>query len=97
MLGKLDLVDADGIRRYLVEKVQHVIGGFGKGIDEPPGRDTTEGVLGCFADRETDILHSYLGLASLSALGHPDLKPVNPEFAISADAARRLLATRETR
>ena len=34
--GKQNLVNHDGVRKYLLGKVQHLIGGFGKGIDEPP-------------------------------------------------------------
>jgi geranylgeranyl transferase type-1 subunit beta len=37
MLGKLPLVDAAGNRQYLLEKTQHLVGGFGKGVGEPPG------------------------------------------------------------
>ncbi|KAL2857749.1 terpenoid cyclases/protein prenyltransferase alpha-alpha toroid [Aspergillus pseudoustus] len=36
MLGKLPLVDAAGNRQYLLEKTQHLVGGFGKGVGEPP-------------------------------------------------------------
>ncbi|KAL4868783.1 hypothetical protein BDV12DRAFT_169017 [Aspergillus spectabilis] len=36
MLGKLSMIDADGNRRYLLDKTQHLIGGFGKGVGEPP-------------------------------------------------------------
>ncbi|KAL2828685.1 terpenoid cyclases/protein prenyltransferase alpha-alpha toroid [Aspergillus cavernicola] len=36
MLGKLPMVDAAGNRQYLLEKTQHLIGGFGKGVGEPP-------------------------------------------------------------
>lgn len=38
MLDRLDLVDAARNRRYLLEKTQHLIGGFGKGVGEPPGK-----------------------------------------------------------
>lgn len=37
MLGKLPMVDADRNRRYLLEKTQHFVGGFGKGVGELPG------------------------------------------------------------
>ena len=37
MLGHLDLIDKARMRRYLLEKTQHIVGGFGKGIGEPPG------------------------------------------------------------
>lgn len=38
MMDRLPLVDADGNRRYLLEKTQHCIGGFGKGVRDPPGK-----------------------------------------------------------
>jgi geranylgeranyl transferase type-1 subunit beta len=72
ILGQTELVNAAGVRGYLLGKVQHVIGGFGKGIDEPP-----------------DILHSYLALATLSALGEPGLKPLNAETCMGQAAAHR--------
>ena len=37
MLHQLGLVDIARMRRYLLEKTQHIVGGFGKGIGEPPG------------------------------------------------------------
>ncbi|KAL4914033.1 terpenoid cyclases/protein prenyltransferase alpha-alpha toroid [Aspergillus aurantiobrunneus] len=36
MLGRLSFVDADRNRRYLLEKTQHFVGGFGKGVGELP-------------------------------------------------------------
>ncbi|KAL4808545.1 terpenoid cyclases/protein prenyltransferase alpha-alpha toroid [Aspergillus unguis] len=36
MLGRLSLIDADRNRRYLLEKTQHFVGGFGKGVGELP-------------------------------------------------------------
>ncbi|KAL4779097.1 terpenoid cyclases/protein prenyltransferase alpha-alpha toroid [Aspergillus varians] len=36
MLGKLSMVDAYRNRRYLLEKTQHFVGGFGKGVGELP-------------------------------------------------------------
>lgn len=36
ILGKQQLIDQDPLRRYLLAKVQHPIGGFGKGVGEPP-------------------------------------------------------------
>lgn len=37
ILHRLDLVDSDRLRRYLLGKVQHMVGGFGKGVGDPPG------------------------------------------------------------
>ncbi|KAF7502447.1 hypothetical protein GJ744_005811 [Endocarpon pusillum] len=36
MLDRLHLVDKPRMRRYLLEKTQHIAGGFGKGVHEPP-------------------------------------------------------------
>ncbi|KAJ9303482.1 hypothetical protein DTO217A2_7072 [Paecilomyces variotii] len=36
MMGRLDLVDSAGNRNYLLEKTQHIVGGFGKTVGEPP-------------------------------------------------------------
>jgi prenyltransferase beta subunit len=37
MLGQVDLIDKARMRYYLLEKTQHIVGGFGKGVGEPPG------------------------------------------------------------
>lgn len=42
MMNRLDLVDASRNRQYLLGKTQHIIGGFGKGVGEPPGWYTLE-------------------------------------------------------
>ncbi|KAI9739684.1 MAG: hypothetical protein M1834_006402 [Cirrosporium novae-zelandiae] len=36
MIGKLSLHDSSRSRRYLLEKTQHFVGGFGKAVDEYP-------------------------------------------------------------
>jgi len=35
-LGRLDLVDTDEVLRFLLERAQHVVGGFGKYPGDPP-------------------------------------------------------------
>lgn len=40
MLDQLHLIDKPRMRRYLLEKTQHIVGGFGKGVNEPPGKST---------------------------------------------------------
>ena len=40
MMNRLTLVDATRNRRYLLEKTQHIVGGFGKGVGEPPGESS---------------------------------------------------------
>ncbi|KAL4975751.1 terpenoid cyclases/protein prenyltransferase alpha-alpha toroid [Aspergillus desertorum] len=36
MLGRLSMVDAERNRRYLLQKTQHLVGGFGKSVGELP-------------------------------------------------------------
>jgi geranylgeranyl transferase type-1 subunit beta len=73
ILEKQHLIDQERLRRYLLGKMQHAIGGFGKGVGEPP-----------------DVLHAYLGLATLSILGKDELKHIDPTLCISVDAADRI-------
>lgn len=47
MLGSLHLADLQAVRRYLLEKAQHLIGGFAKGPDSPP--DVMHAYLGLAA------------------------------------------------
>lgn len=37
-LNKIHLMDFNANRRYLLEKTQHMIGGFGKMAGDPPGK-----------------------------------------------------------
>lgn len=37
MLDRSSVVDSDRNRRYLLEKTQHLVGGFGKVPGDPPG------------------------------------------------------------
>ncbi|KAH0848093.1 geranylgeranyl transferase beta subunit [Fonsecaea pedrosoi] len=73
ILQQHHLVDVNSLRRYLLGKVTHVIGGFAKGPGELP-----------------DLLHSYLGLATLAIYNEPGLKELDPTFCISKDAVQRL-------
>ena len=36
-MGQVSLIDTAGLRHYLLDKTQHLIGGFGKSVGEPPG------------------------------------------------------------
>jgi geranylgeranyl transferase type-1 subunit beta len=36
-MDKIPLLDASGVRHYLLDKTQHIIGGFGKSVGEVPG------------------------------------------------------------
>ncbi|KIV78133.1 hypothetical protein PV11_09881 [Exophiala sideris] len=73
ILQQHSLVDIDALRRYLLETVVHMIGGFGKAPGELP-----------------DLLHSYLGLATLASYREPGLKELDPTFCFSKDAVERL-------
>ncbi|KIX93788.1 uncharacterized protein Z520_10413 [Fonsecaea multimorphosa CBS 102226] len=73
ILQQHHLVEVDSLRRYLLGKVTHMIGGFAKGPGELP-----------------DLLHSYLGLATLAIYNEPGLKELDPTFCISKDAVQRL-------
>ncbi|EXJ75875.1 uncharacterized protein A1O5_00383 [Cladophialophora psammophila CBS 110553] len=73
ILQQHHLVDVDSLRRYLLGKVTHIIGGFAKSPGELP-----------------DLLHSYLGLATLAIYNEPGLKELDPTFCISKDAVERL-------
>lgn len=41
ILHRIDLIDSDRLRRYLLGKVQHIVGGFGKGVGDPPGMSSS--------------------------------------------------------
>lgn len=45
MVDRLALVDAEANRRYLLGRTQHMIGGFGKVVGEPPGRLSSSKVV----------------------------------------------------
>lgn len=38
MLDRYSVIDDERNRRYLLEKTQHLIGGFGKAVGDPPGK-----------------------------------------------------------
>ncbi|KMU88764.1 geranylgeranyltransferase type I [Coccidioides immitis H538.4] len=73
ILNRLNVINADTNRKYLLDKTQHLIGGFGKGVDEFP-----------------DVLHSYLGLASLGLLGEPGIDPIDPVLCASQRTRQHL-------
>ncbi|KKZ58606.1 protein farnesyltransferase/geranylgeranyltransferase type-1 subunit alpha [[Emmonsia] crescens] len=73
IMDSLNVIDAEANRRYLLEKTQHIIGGFGKCVGDPP-----------------DILHSYLGLASLGLFDEAEIASVDPTFCTSKRARQHL-------
>jgi len=77
MMKKLHLVDFNGNRRFLLEKTQHLIGGFAK--LPVPGTPP-------------DILHSFMGLASLALMREEGLNRLDPTLCISMQAKERLVS-----
>ena len=73
VLNQEHLVPFQPLRRYLLEEVQHAVGGFGK---EPGGKP--------------DLLHSYLGLATLAVYGEKTLKEFDSVLCCSTDIRTRL-------
>lgn len=91
MLDRLSLVDETRNRRYLLEKTQHIIGGFGKCAGEPPGQCRNLVELGYVLKLlDLDLLHAYFGMVSLAFQGEPGLKRVDPSLGASESAARHL-------
>ena len=95
MMNQLHLVDASRNRRYLLEKTQHIVGGFGKAVGEPPG--TEQAVVPRLSSIGTnsiystsDLLHSYFGLVSLAFHGEDGLDGVDPALCLSHRAAGHL-------
>lgn len=94
MLDSLHLASLHPVRVYLLEKVQHMIGGFAKGPESPPGKSATMAYLCATSksstDGETDVMHSYLGLAALALYGEAGVKNLDPALCISKNAAANL-------
>jgi hypothetical protein len=51
MLDQYSVVDEVRNRRYLLEKTQHLVGGFGKGPGDPPGKVIACIYRDCVADQ----------------------------------------------
>lgn len=89
-MDRLSLVDAARNRRYLLEKTQHLVGGFGKGVGEPPGKLDLLVLADDFLIKHVDLLHSYFGMVSLAFQGEPGLDRVDPALCTSQQAAQHL-------
>jgi len=76
LLKKLYLIDVNANRRFLLEKTQHIIGGFMK-LPQP----------GC----PPDILHSFTGLAALALMREAGVNRLDPALGISMQAKERLI------
>jgi geranylgeranyl transferase type-1 subunit beta len=51
-MNRIPLIDASGVRNYLLDKTQHIIGGFGKSVGEVPGQSHHHGVYLTVANPE---------------------------------------------
>jgi geranylgeranyl transferase type-1 subunit beta len=79
MLNQYSVIDEVRNRQYLLEKTQHLVGGFGKGPGDPPGKDEAHiPTLRAISLTSLDLLHSYFGMVSLAFQGEPGLRPVDP-------------------
>ena len=83
MLNRYSVIDDVRNRRYLLEKVQHLVGGFGKSVGDPPGKtenayDTFSGKFPLLTKSLPDLLHSYFGMVSLAFQGEEGLARVDP-------------------
>jgi geranylgeranyl transferase type-1 subunit beta len=90
MLGQLDLIDKTRMRRYLLEKTQHIVGGFSKGIGEPPGMVYLMLLSQDSPLTATDIMHAYLGLAALATIGEEELPAFDAMFCMSWKARENM-------
>lgn len=67
-----------------------MIGGFAKAPGELPGTRVSFSVQGLLLTILPDLLHSYLGLATLAIYGEPALKDFDPTFCFSKEAVEKL-------
>lgn len=88
-MDRLHLIEPASDRRYLIEKTQHLVGGFGKGVGESPGKGSSSADR-TRSNRLPDLLHSYLGLVNLALLGEPGLEPVDPTLCTSRRTIQHL-------
>ncbi|KAI0450479.1 terpenoid cyclases/Protein prenyltransferase [Xylaria acuta] len=83
LLGEDGLVSRGPARRFILEKTQHLIGGFAKHPGGPP--DVYHAYMGLAA------------LATMAgAEGEPGLRKFDPRLCVSADAAQRIAKARES-
>ncbi|KAI0545086.1 terpenoid cyclases/Protein prenyltransferase [Xylaria curta] len=83
LLGEDGLVNRGPARRFILEKTQHLIGGFAKHPGGPP--DVYHAYMGLAA------------LATMAgAEGEPGLRNFDPRLCVSADASERIAKARES-
>ncbi|RFU26714.1 hypothetical protein B7463_g9622, partial [Scytalidium lignicola] len=98
MFGQVKLLNTEANRRFLIEKTQHRIGGFGKFPGNPPGVfptfalsiPSTLFLLCMILIVVTDIYHSYLALATLATMKEPGIKQLDSALCISIQAKEHI-------
>ena len=90
MAGHPGLINLDGMRRFLLEQTEHIIGGFGKTPGDPPGMRRFSDRISMLFNSLTDIYHSNLGLAALSTMKEPGLKALDPALCISVEQRAKI-------
>ncbi|KAJ5524927.1 hypothetical protein N7494_011577 [Penicillium frequentans] len=95
MLDRYSVIDDVRNRRYLLEKVQHLVGGFGKSVGDPRVRqktpyDTFSGEFPLLTKPLPDLLHSYFGMVSLAFQGEEGLARVDPALVTTERVVQHL-------
>lgn len=78
MLDQYGVIDEVRNRQYLLEKTQHLVGGFGKVPGDPPGKEKDADIPATTPLTYLDLLHSFFGMVSLAFQGEPGLSAVDP-------------------
>lgn len=58
-------------------------------------QDTENGGISDRPDDAVDVFHTFFGVAGLSLLEYPGLKPVDPAYALPVDVVNRIFFTKE--
>lgn len=91
MLDRYSVIDDARNRQYLLEKTQHLVGGFGKGVRDPPGKTRWPSAWRDRADPSSpDLLHSYFGMVSMAFQGEAGLARVDPALVTTERVAQHL-------
>lgn len=94
MVGAFDLVNRDNLRGFLMS-TQTQMGGFGKDDKSYPGKKSHKPNPYMYSSPSffvvKDVLHSYMGLASLSLLGEPGLQTMNTSINLPTTGVERLM------
>ncbi|KAL2647592.1 hypothetical protein AAZX31_05G142800 [Glycine max] len=57
-------------------------------------QDTENGGISDRPDDAVDVFHTFFGVAGLSLLEYPGLKPVDPAYALPVDVVNRIIFTK---